>query len=422
MHRIGKDRQPLTALIVERLKRSGRYGDGDGLYLSVSTTGSKSWLFIGILHGKRHVAGLGPLTADNGLLKARTKAAELRARLKEGIPPVKAKALAVAAKAKEAADQAAGITFGQVADEVIAARRQDWSAKHDCGWHRSMTVHCAPLRNKPVSEIDVTDVLGIVGPLWDRHLTTALRTRARIEKVLDHAKVKYRIAGDNVARWRGGLEHLLPKPKSLEDRVKHLPAIHYGDVPTFIARLRDRDSIVALALEFCILTATRSSETLGAKWGEIDLEERLWVIPAERMKAGKPHRIPLSDRAIAILNRLAAFRTIGDLVFPGDGTGKRSANSTMWRLLRELQPHITVHGFRSAFRTWCYEEQTQVPDAIAEEALAHRVGNAVRRAYVRGDALDQRRALMRDWARHCEPKIDNIRTFGRRKGLRRNSA
>jgi integrase len=411
MRKRGKDRQPLTVVTVEKLRRPGRYGDvkATGLYLAVSKTGAKSWIFIGARHGKRHVVGLGPAKGDSAvsLAAARLKASDIRKKLLDGVVPTKAKAALAAAKAQRAAAEAGAVTFDQMADELFDRLSPSWrNAKHEYQWQRTLKEHCAPLREKPVSKIDVEDVLRVIGPLWNTKVETALRTRARIERVLDYAKGKGFRVGDNAATWKGNLEALLPKPRPKRERVVHLAAMNYRDLPGFMVELQAQDTVAARALEFTILTAGRSGETLGAQWNEIDLEEKLWVVPARRMKAGQEHRVPLSPRAVTILRGMEKFRA-NEFVFPGLRDGKPLSDMALTQMLRRLGRDVTTHGFRSTFRDWC-GDCTPFPREIAEAALAHLVGDEVERAYRRGAALEKRRELMAAWANYCRPKGGNI--------------
>jgi integrase len=257
------------------------------------------------------------------------------------------------------------------------------------------------LREKPLDEIRTDDVLAALKPIWQTKSETASRLRGRIERVLDAAKARGLRSGENPARWRGHLDHLLPKRQKLTRG--HHPALPYLDVPAFVADLRNRETVAALALEFTILNASRTGEVLGAKWDEIDREAAIWTIPRERMKAGREHRVPLTDRGLEILDAVEKVRT-GDYVFPGQRRGKPLSGMAMEMLLRRMKiEKATVHGFRSSFRDWA-GECTPFPREIAEAALAHTVGDETERAYRRGDALEKRRKLMAAWAAFCEPK------------------
>ncbi len=376
-------------------KKPGRHSDGGGLYLNVSANGSKSWLFMWVAKGstKRTEMGLGayPTVA---LARARAKAAEYRAVVEEGRDP------------KAERDREAEPTFGEAADRLIESIKGEWrNAKHEYQWRQTLgDSYCAKLRLKRVSQIGTNDVLAVLSPIWATKAETASRLRARLERVFEYAKVKGWRSGENPAAWRGNLRNLLPKRQRLQRG--HQPAMPYADVPAFVANLQGHDAISARALEFTILTACRSGEVLGARWSEFDLKAETWTIPASRMKAGQTHTVPLSKRAIAILAVLAGNRR-GEFVFAGEPRagnkadvkhGRPLSNMSMMMLLRRMQQtEITVHGFRSAFRDWA-GDRTTFPREVAEEALAHMVGNTVERAYRRSDALEKRRKLMQAWA------------------------
>jgi integrase len=408
MRKHGRRRQPLTTIDVEKLRDPGRYGDGHcvGLYLAVSPTRAKSWLFIGTLHEKRHVVGLGSADVVS-LAAARAKAAKLREQLKQGVPPIKAKEARRLAKAQHAAAAADAVTFGEMADQLFETLFRSWrNKKHEYQWRQTLDFYCAPLRNLPVAKIAAADVLAVVGPLWSTKTETAIRVRARIERVLDYAKAKGCRNGDNPARWKGGLEALLPKPRPQAQRVRHLAAMDYRKMPAFMAKLRSQASVAASALEFQVLTAARTGEALNATWDEIDFDNRLWTVRAERMKASREHVVPLSARAVSLLRDMARLRQ-GELVFTGFRDGKPLWGNTVLRVLRELGHNVTAHGFRSSFRDWC-GDCTHYPREIAEAALAHTIGNQTERAYRRGTALERRRELMDAWANYCEPKAANV--------------
>jgi integrase len=308
-------------------------------------------------------------------------------------------------------------TFGDMAEALIAAKESEWrSPKHADQWRMTLlgggkrrakgkveTVdYCGPIRAKPVDEIDTEAVLAVLQPLWRDKPETASRLRGRIEMVLDAARAKGHIPRNeaNPARWRGHLDKLLPKASKL--KRGHHAALAYDDVPAFMAALREREALAALALELAILTACRTSEVLAAEWAEIDLGQKIWTIPAFRMKAGRPHRVPLSSRALVIVEMLAEAKT-GKYVFPGRA-GKPLSGMAMTMVLRRMKVEgATVHGFRSAFRDWAGNE-THFAREVAEAALAHVIGDKAEQAYRRSDALDKRRQLMEAWARFCEPK------------------
>ena len=381
----------LTTKKVEAAK-PGRHGDGSGLWLVVSPSGLKRWAFRFTKAGKVSESGLGSFP-DVSLAVAREKAGDARKLLQAGVSPVEAK--------RQAKIKAAGKpTFGKMADDLIASKATAWrNDKHKAQWTMTLERYCAPIRSKAVDEIETADILAILTPLWKRAPETASRLRGRIEAVLDAAKAKGYRTGENPAAWRGHLSHLLPARQKLTRG--HHAAMPYTDIPAFVANLRERDALAALALEFCILTATRSGETLNARGEDIDETGKVWIIPDHRMKAGKEHRVPLSGRAMKIIEKLKTFK-INDCLFPGYAEGKPLSNMAMEMTLRRMKiDDVTVHGFRSAFRDWCGNE-TPFPREVAEAALAHVVGG-VEGAYRRSDALEKRRSLMEAWSQHCEP-------------------
>ena len=282
-----------------------------------------------------------------------------------------------------------------MAEEVIASLETGWrNPKHRYQWRQTLAVHCNSIHDLPVDAVTTDHVLAILKPLWSKVPETASRLRGRIEKVLDAAKARGHRSGENPARWRGHLDHLLPKRQRLTRG--HHKALPYAEVPAFVARLQELRSISALCLEFTILTAARSGEAMGARFEEFDLDRGIWTVPATRMKAGREHRVPLSPRAIEIVQRMAAVRT-GDFVFPGNRPDRPLSNMALEMLMRRLKVDATVHGFRSAFRDWA-AEQTSVPREVAEAALAHVLENKVEAAYRRSDLFEKRRVLMEQWA------------------------
>ena len=290
-------------------------------------------------------------------------------------------------------------TFGELADQIVSSLESGWrNDKHRKQWRMTLTRYAAPLRDKPVDTISVEHVLGVLMPLWTTRPATASRLRGRIEKVLDAATARGLRAGVNPAVWRGNLDHLLPRSKRLA-KVHHA-ALPFNEVPAFVSELSVQGSVVARALTFVILTGVRSGEALGARWDEIDLVTKVWTIPAARMKAGRAHRVPLSTPALALLRDMEQQRS-GDLIFPGQRPGKPLSSAVFLKLLRRMgRQNITAHGFRSAFRDFA-GEQTNFPREVAEEALAHFVGDATERAYRRSDALEKRRELMQCWGEFC---------------------
>lgn len=379
----------LTARKVETAK-PGKYSDGGNLYLIVSETGARKWVLRFTWRSRAKEMGLGS-AASVPLADAREKAASARRKIAQGLNPI------------EERKRDGGIpTFGDMADDV----RETLSAgfrneKHKAQWKSTIETYAAPLRAKPVDTIATDDVLGVLKPIWTIKAETASRVRGRIEKVLDAAKAKGFRDGENPARWRGHLDHLLPRPSKLARG--HHAAMAYEEVAAFIAQLRKREANSARALELCILTAARSGEILGMRWSEIDLDKKIWTVPANRMKAGREHRVPLSGRAISILKQLAKFKA-GDFVFPGQVRSKPLSNMAMEMVLRRMKVEgATVHGFRSSFRDWA-GNVSSFPREVVETALAHVIGDKAEQAYRRSDALEKRRRLMDAWAAYCEPK------------------
>jgi integrase len=278
----------------------------------------------------------------------------------------------------------------------------EWkNAKHKAQWEMTLREYAKPLRDMSVDAIRTEDVLKVLKPIWTEKPETASRTRGRIERVLNAAKALGHVSGENPAAWRGNLKNLLPAPRKLARG--HHAAMPFTEVPAFVQRLQDRPAIASLALEWTILTAARSNETLGATWGEIDLPARVWTVPAKRMKSGRAHRVPLSARAMELLEEASLVRfdeKPGSYLFPGQKRGKPISVMGMAMLLRRMGVDTTVHGFRSAFRDWVGEE-TSFPREVAEAALAHAIGDETEAAYRRGDALEKRRKLMEGWAKYC---------------------
>jgi integrase len=386
----------LSALSVQRAKDAGRYCDGGGLYLQVGPNGNKSWLFRYCQDGRTRDMGLGALL-DTSLAQARELAAEARQVTKRGLDPLKEKQRARDAKRLEAAR---AMNFADCAALHIASKRDSWrNAKHARQWERTLETYAFPVMGKlPVQEIDTALVLRVLEPIWKTKTETAGRVRERIEAVLDAAKARGFREGENPARWRGHLQNLLPQPSAIR-KVQHHKALPYIEIGAFMADLRELQDGSARALEFVILTATRTSEALGAQWGEIDLDGGTWTIPANRIKAGKEHRVPLSVPVLKLLNSLYE-RRIDSNVFPGWKKGKPLSNMAMLKLLERMGRDITTHGFRSTFRDWA-AEQTAFPREVAEMALAHAVESKVEAAYRRGDLFAKRMKLMAAWADYC---------------------
>lgn len=397
---------------VRAIKADGLHACGDGLYLEIDGD-AKRWHFRYQVAGKRRAMGLGSL-AEVTLKAAREAIDDARRVIRNGQDPIEARRV----------ERTTIPTFGAFADDLIASLEGGFTNdKHRYQWHQTLgDAYCKPIRGKLISDIETADVLTVLKPIWQAKQETASRLRGRIEKVLDAAKARGLRAGENPARWRGHLANLLPRRQKLAVRG-HQPALPFDEVPGFVARLRERDAIAARALEFLILTAARAGEVFGATWGEIDLAAMVWSISASRMKARKPHRVPLTARCAAILEAMARWRTSDDpkaYVFPGGRAGRPLSNMAFKSLLLRMgETSFVPHGFRSSFRDWC-GECTPFPREVAEAALAHIVGNSVEQAYRRGDALEKRRELMTAWASFVEPKAENVVTF-RRTGVRDGS-
>jgi integrase len=376
----------LTAQFVKTVKAPGRYADGGNLYLLVGEGGAKSWIFLFRWHGRQRELGFGG-ARDVPLARARQLAAAGRAKLAEGVEPTGVRS------------SSEGPTFAEVAAAVVEAMRPSWRSSTSArAWEISVKQHAAPLGKMRISAIATEDVLSVLKSLWADRPETARRLRSRIEAVLDYAKAKGMRSGENVARWKGHLDQLLPRRQKVGR--KHHPAMPYGDVPAFMERLRALDEVTAWALEFCILTAARTGEVLGATWDEVDLDAALWKIPGPRMKAGDEHTVPLSPRAVEILRKLHSLRE-SKFVFPGRFKDTRLTDSMLRQLLHQrMKVAFTVHGFRSTFRDWT-GDCTAYPRDVVESALAHAIENRVEAAYRRATAIENRRELMRSWDTFC---------------------
>lgn len=373
----------LTSRTVDSKNTPGLHPDGQGLYLRIGK--GKRWVFLYQWNQKRREMGLGPASGSN-LAQARRDAATAREMVRQGVDPIAARQ----------AEKRVGITFGEVADGYIASHKEGWrNAKHRQQWTNTLTTYAASLRPLPVADITTADVLGVLRPIWTVKPETASRVRGRIENILDAAKARGLRAGENPAAWRGNLAHLLPKRSKLTRG--HHRALPYAQMPCFWQALGVRTGVAAKALQFTILTAARTSETLGARWSEIDLQAGVWSIPAGRTKGAKLHRVPLSLEALAILEAVRPFGR--EFVFPNP-EGKPLSNASMDAVLKRMKVDATVHGFRSTFRDWAGEE-TVFAREVVELALAHKIGSEVERAYRRGDALEKRRAVMAAWSEFC---------------------
>lgn len=394
-----------------RTAKPGMYGDGGGLWLQV-TAGiggklNRSWLFrfatdaivtskSGKQRRRERQMGLGSFDTVS-LLLAREKSAECRKLRDAGIDPI---AHARAQHAAQAALSARTITFKEAAKAYIAGQEAGWkNSKHRAQWSSTLATYAYPVLGElSVADVDQAMVLNVLRPIWDEKTETAKRLRGRIESILDWARANGYRDGDNPARWRGHLEHSLAAPAKIT-RVEHHPALPYAELPSFIRELRSREGLAATALEFVILTAARTSEALYARRTEFNMEAKSWTVPAERMKAGREHVVPLSATALSIVQRISSGDA--DLVFARSKDGRPLSNMAMLKLLERMgRADLTVHGFRSTFRDWA-AEQTNFPNHVVEMALAHAIGDKVEAAYRRGGLLEKRRQLMDAWAKYC---------------------
>jgi len=386
----------LSALKVSRAKTPGLLGDGAGLYLQVTKGGARSWIYRFTLAGKTRDMGIGPL-ATVSLAEARTAAAEARKLARVGIDPIERRK---AARAQTALDAAKAITFKEAAGQFIASHKAGWrNAKHAAQWSATLATYAEPIIGAlPVGAIDTGLVFKVLEPIWATKPETAGRVRGRLEAILDWARVRGYRAGENPARWRGHLDSLLPARAKVR-KVEHHAALPYVELPAFMTSLRAREGNSARALEFAILTATRTSETLGARWAEIDLAAKVWTIPPDRVKGGREHRIPLSRGAVAVIGKQRDADP--EFAFPGGRARHALSNMSMLMVLRRMERgDLTAHGFRSTFRDWA-AERTSYPAEVAEMALAHAVGDKVEAAYRRGDLFEKRRRLMDAWGEFC---------------------
>ena len=381
----------LTHVFISKSKKPGRYYDGGNcLHLLIKSNGSKFFIFRYQLNGKRHDMGLG--NADRvSLSTARRKALEAKIALDQGEDPIQKR---ISAKDKPA--NTTSPAFADFARAYIKTKHTEWTTKHAKQWSATLLQYVFPkIGGKPVDAIDTNDLLEILEPIWNTTTETASRVRGRVEKVLAAAKARGMREGTNPAVWRGHLETLLPAPQKIK-KLQHHPALPYEQVPIFINNLRKTNSIVALALEFTILTAARTGEVIGATFDEIKGD--IWTIPAARMKARKPHRVPLGSRALEIIRGVQAISR-NDMYIFSHGF-KPIGNMAMLSLMKRKKYNITVHGFRSSFRDWV-SETTGYSGEVAEMALAHVIANKAEAAYRRGDLIDVRSRLMSDWEKYC---------------------
>lgn len=392
-----KKAKELSALEVNRLTTPGMHAVGGvaGLYLQVTDSGARTWILRATVGSRRRDMGLGGFP-DVTLAGAREAARVARLKIKDGIDPIDE---AQAKRAALAASQALAITFGEAAAKYIAANEAGWkNAKHAAQWTSTLEAYAFPTIGKiRVSDIETAHVIGILEPIWTTRTETASRLRGRIESVLDWATVRGYRKGENPARWKGHLDMILP-PRNKVQKVEHHAAMDYSEVGSFMAELAKVEGMGARALEFAILTAARSGEVRGATWAEIDKQAGVWTIPANRMKADKEHRIPLTSHALALLRKLPRIAGT-DLVFPS-AKNTILSDMTMSAVLRRMGQTVTAHGFRSTFRDWA-GETTAYPREVIEHALAHQLKDKAEAAYARGTLFDKRRRLMADWAKHC---------------------
>jgi integrase len=403
-----------------RHAKAGMHADGGGLYLQV-TAGkeegqlNKSWLFRFALNGKERQMGLGSLNTIS-LSEAREEAERCRKLLKEGKDPIEARE---ADRAAQRTAEAKSVTFEWCAIEYMKAHEAGWrNAKHRQQWNNTLATYVYPIIGKlPVDAIDTGLIMQILGPIWAVKNETASRLRGRIEVILDWARVNGHRSGDNPARWRGHLDHLLPARRKVR-KGEHHPALPHAQIPDFVRELRAQEGIAAKALEFTILTAARSAETRGLPWdGELDIASKVWTVPLHRMKGEREHRVPLTAPALAVIEYMRSVRQ-NDYVFPGEkaddplsdmaltlvirrmNEARKKAGLLPWVDPKQDNREVVPHGFRSTFRDWV-AEKTNFQSEIAEAALAHVKGDKVEGAYQRGTMFEKRRRLMEAWARYC---------------------
>ena len=392
----------LSARSVQVEKRPGYHRYGPGLYLQVASGGTKAWIFRfkSPVTGKQREMGLGALTILS-LAKARERAIECRQQMLTGADPIEERN---SGRRVQQLEQARAITFQQAAEQCIDSKKHEWkNAKHGQQWVNTLTTHAYPTIGKlSVAALDTSLVLKVLEPIWVTKAETASRVRQRIETVWDWAKARGYVAGENPARLRGHLDKILSKTSKIK-RVKHHAALPYKNINAFITSLRKQKGSAPLALEFLILTACRTSEVTGARWSEVDLDTKIWTIPADRMKAGREHRVPLCDRAVAILNSINTNHKPEEFIFHGWKTGTGLSNGAMLVLMGKMKfGQYTPHGFRSCFRDWAAEEAHGFQNETVEQALAHAIKNQVEAAYRRGDQLERRRELMGEWEHYIE--------------------
>lgn len=385
-------RNKLSETRIRTLEKPGVYSDGDGLYLRVRTGGSKQFIFIyrrGTTRAEIALGGYGQGTAPVSLALAREKAEALRQQLARGEDP--------------RAGRATATTFKDMIDATIKVKEKEFrNDKHKAQWRMTLDTYAIDLHDTPVADITVDDVVKALEKIWDKIPETADRLRLRLAAVFDYAKARGLRTGDNPAEWKGNLKHLLPKRQALTRG--HHAAVEYKNIPAVMKKLRTSSAVSARAVEFACLTAARSGEVRGAVWDEIDFDNSIWIIPAARMKAGKEHRVPLSDRALIILEAMKQ-RATGDLVFGGGKDGSPISDTAMVKSLRRASgDESTLHGLRSSFRDWAGDDTHHARDVI-ESALAHILKDKAEAAYRRSDALQKRRTLMEEWSIYCASEL-----------------
>ena len=393
-----------SAKSVEAIKEVGYHNCAQGLYLQVSRQRTKSWLFryTSPITAKRREMGLGSLSFVS-LSEARQQAVINKKLVIAGKDPIEER---TAAQIRLKLDQARKLTFKEVAEACINSKAHEWkNAKHAMQWKNTLKQYAFPvIGHLPISDVTTDLILQVLEPIWVTKAETASRLRQRLETVWDYGKARNYVSGENPAKLRGHLDAVLPKTSKIK-RVRHFPALAYKEIGSFISDLRAHSGYSPLALEFLILTAARTSEVTGAKWKEIDFTEKVWIIPAERMKTGKEHRVPLAKRAIDILLSMTSNRNPAEHVFPGWKRNTGLSNNAFLALLKKMgRSDITPHGFRSTFRDWASEEAHQFANETIEQALAHTIKNKAEAAYRRGDQLERRRQLMNDWEKYMTLK------------------
>ena len=397
---LGRQFNKLSARSVATASKPGYHSDGNGLYLQVSPTGTKSWILRYSLDRRAREMGLGPLTLVS-LAEARQASLTARKLLREGVDPTEERARARQARQLH---QARSVTFEMCAEAYIEAHAPGWrNAKHAEQWRSTLKTYAFPIfGDLPVQNIDTPLVMKVLDPIWHTKTETASRVRGRLESVLDWAKARRLREGDNPALWRGHLDQLLPK-RSRVQKVVHHPALPFDEMGAFMCDLAAEVGIAARGFEFQILTAARTGEVIGARWDEVHEGRALWVIPGSRMKAGREHRVALSGRAIALLSAMRAERQ-SEFVFSGRRLDRPLSNMAFLAVLKRMgRPDLTAHGFRSSFRDWAAERTDHSRDVV-EMALAHSIGDKVEAAYRRGDLFEKRALLMEEWAGHCFPR------------------